>query len=148
MRKKVILIIALAVLVILGTVFAVLNIRTAGELSRWQKIEIEYWYKRQFEVELGLWADEIGVWYEGRTRYYGTENGYIILFKLENVLLGNETGQTIAGYRFKNGNGRILNFYAYKDGKFIELEDAYEQGLISKDMIKTIWEKYCEIDKF
>lgn len=147
MRKKVILIVTLAVLVAFGAIFAVLNIHAPGKLSTWKKMEIEYHFQKQFEREMGPWADEIESPYEAFTRYYGSENGYIILYKLENVVWGTGYLQKIANYRFVNGSGRHFRFFAYKNGKFMDLNDAYEAGLISQDMIKSIWEKYTILDR-
>ena len=131
MKKKVLLIIALAVVVTLGAVFAVLNIHAPGELSIWQKKEIEYhWAKTQKHTFRG-WDDEgitLGM------RYYGSENGYIILLAFPDGSLGTLVTKVIANQKFEFKYGGFMLF-AYKNGVFHDLSDAYDQGLVSKAAI-------------
>lgn len=129
MKKKVILSVVLAVVVALSTVFAVLNIHVPGELSIWQKKEIEhYWGKNRNEAFLG-WYDD--VWYG--MKYYTSENGFLILFAIPEFYHIFGEIKTIAEYNFEWSHGFYL--FAFKDGVFYNLEDAYLQGFISENAI-------------
>ena len=80
-----------------------------------------------------LYTDDL--WYSkshGGLRYYGSDNGYDILF--QNGMTMAEEIQAIAGQAFGHVNGFIL--YAHKDGELIPLKDAYNTGLVSKEAIK------------
>jgi len=143
MRKKVMLIVVLAVLVVLGAVFAVLNIHAPGKLSIWQKKEIEYhWTKTQGHIFRG-WNDEgitLGM------RYYGSENGYTILLAFPDGSLGIPHKKVIADQAFEFEFGGFMLF-AYKNGIFYDLNEAYMQGFVSKATIieaKILHDKYQE----
>ncbi len=83
---------------------------------------------------------ELPQWYidlQGRPaagiRYYGTYNGFDILFK--GTAVGADTTKTIGGVSFTYSNSFVL--YAYADGVFYELEEAYADGLISQESLKA-----------
>lgn len=65
-------------------------------------------------------------------RYLCAENGYHIIFiEYDNGL--KSTTQKIAGTRFRHST--YFRLYVYKDGEFIDLEEAYNKGLVSKEII-------------
>lgn len=67
--------------------------------------------------------------------YYGTDNGYhIVMFNLRGGGLCDMRIERIAGYTF-DGMNSSCKLMAYKDGEFVDLLTAYEDGLISKEAI-------------
>lgn len=71
------------------------------------------------------------------SRYYGTYSGFDIVF--EPTMLTVVTTQVIGGMRFTYGSSFVL--YAHKDGRFHELGDICERGLITAEEIAQI----CEV---
>lgn len=85
------------------------------------------------------WQDPL----EYGMRYYGTFGGYHIVLAPIHSATGMPQTRVIDGYRFSWTDS--FHIYAYKDGKVMKLEDAYELGLISKsqlDMIYQCFEQY------
>lgn len=81
-------------------------------------------------------------WDEGNkfgSRYYGTYNGYIILFHKD--VAADPEDIRIADYTFTYAIP--FNLFAYKDRQFHSLKDIYQQGLVSEEAIKSIWEAHC-----
>lgn len=77
------------------------------------------------------------------TNSYGTYNGYLIGFRLENLSNDMEYETiSIAGSEFKVDAVDAFGFYAYKDKKYVPLEDAYEAGLVSAKAIASVAEKH------
>lgn len=71
--------------------------------------------------------------------YYGTINGYIVIFGSFSQL--DSTGLLkVADYRFEF----LFPFhlYVYKDGEVLELQESYKQGLLTKKQIGKIHEKH------
>lgn len=68
--------------------------------------------------------------------YYGTHGDYIAIF--EHGVLCMEQTRTIAGVEISYGHPFYI--YLYKDGRFIEIEDAYNDGLVHKETIEAIAE--------
>ena len=67
-------------------------------------------------------------------RYYGTENGYhIIFFHSGYDNIASAWTREVAGYSFDGGGNAQL--VAYRKGEFIDLREAYEKGIISKEAI-------------
>ena len=108
-----------------------------GTLSQWMKDEIKSAYEKRDGASWGKWQDE---GYLRGPRYYGTYNGYVIIFRwgaaqsLWSIKIGKRT--------FKGGIE--FRLFAYKDGEFHLLEDVYEQGLIGDDAIEEIWNTHRE----
>ncbi len=73
---------------------------------------------------------------------YGMVNGYAVYFVGSNF---DEYRRLIVAdkYSFSYSNYFLINLY--KDGETIWLEDAYEQGLISEDDVRIIWERFWEV---
>lgn len=65
-------------------------------------------------------------------RYYGTYNGYDILF--ERTQLTCVTTKEIGGISFTCPQSFVL--YAYSDGVFYDLEEAFDKGLISQENLQ------------
>ena len=96
------------------------------KLSEEKKAEIEdAWYSRY----KWTWHDEGGL-----CRYYGTYEGYDIIFNQMGALQPDVLGtQKIAGIEFFSGNP--FNFYGYRNGKLYEVHELYEQGKLGADSI-------------
>ena len=95
------------------------------------------------EIESAWWQAMGGewVWYDEERdggRYYGSENGYIFLFK-GSVFTAKEHLK-IADYDFIFGN--LFNIYAYKDGTFHKLQDVYRNGDVTESAIRAVWEAH------
>lgn len=64
-------------------------------------------------------------------RIYGKDNGYYIFFiSVHQIPMRYEDTAVIDGIAFYNP--KAFSLYAYKDGEFTDIKDAYEQGLISR----------------
>ena len=68
----------------------------------------------------------------GLLRYYGHFDGFGIVFQETNLQA--LSGITIAGRKFSHNTSFVL--YAFANGSFIPLEEAYENNLISA---KSVW---------
>ena len=76
-------------------------------------------------------------------RYYGTYNGYIVLFDSGPLCVMSE--ERIGKKVFYHGSN--FNIYAYKDREFLLLKDIYEQGLISASELATIAQIHMEFQE-
>ena len=103
------------------------------ELTSRQKAAITQAYKKQFGVAI-----------HSQWRYYGTENGYAFIF-VEGVLTA-QSKIEIGPRVFRHGSSFAL--FAYKDGTFIELKNAYEQGLVSLDAITSACQIHREYEGY
>ena len=77
---------------------------------------------------------------EGRfvQRCYGTVNGCTV-FLIMRALLAPET-KTIAGYEFFYSS--CFGLYCYKDGVLCSLQEAYDNGLLTKDDVGVLAERH------
>ena len=97
-----------------------------GTLSDWMKVEIGQAYEKQFNGAEGIEHSK-------DMRYYGNENGYILLYSrgalpsVHRVQIGSKS--------FKSGYSFTL--FAYKDGVLYDLKDVYEDGLISLEAVEN-----------
>ncbi len=69
----------------------------------------------------------------GYCRIYGSDNGYIIFYFDGGMRIFDGGPVVIDGISI--GDRDTPEIYAYKNGEFIDLAEAYEQGLISKDAL-------------
>lgn len=97
----------------------------------------EIYMQQRFEVMDAVFEEETTKRYKSDFRYLCAENGYHIIF-IEYDLVELDDGllpvtQKIAGSRFRHS--AHFKLYAYKDGAFVELEEAYNKGLVSKEII-------------
>jgi hypothetical protein len=87
------------------------------------------------------WGD-MGEWYDvndpattyNHWRYYGEYEGYDILFQAtpaETIEIKTIAGQNLV-------HGCYFHIYAYRNGHFIKLEDAYAKGKLSAESICDI----------
>ena len=77
------------------------------------------------------------------THYFVTYNGYHIV-----ALMGMTQAhhfETVAGYTFRYSIG--FGLYAYKNGEFIYLDEAYEKGLVSKKAIAEAHRVHVEQER-
>ena len=80
-------------------------------------------------------------------RIYGEENGYFLFFFTGGMRMATVVTENIGGVEFYNP--MPFSLYAYKDGVFINIEYAYEQGLISKEALLKAQEYHnqCLVEK-
>ncbi len=81
-------------------------------------------------VELYMRFDEALVGY-----YYGEASQFVTAAPAITV-------ETVAGYKFIYGN--TLTMSVYTDSKRYSMEQAYDQGLLTKEEIGQIWTKHAE----
>ena len=99
-------------------------------------------------LDMGTWA--YGLYFESiygdesinYQWYYGTINGYIIIFG-EPADVCVSSRMTVADCVFEYGTP--FKIYAYRDGEVWTLREAYEEGLLTKDHIKLLEERHVEI---
>ena len=130
------------VIILLLAAFASCGDNKRPTLSERKKEAInEAWMKKADETL--SWSDiDAGV-YSG-ARYYGTFNGFDIIL-IEYVSVVDSGGHmVVAKYVFRHNTS--FNLYAYKDGVFYTLNEAYENTLLTRKQIKKIydihWNKY------
>ena len=95
------------------------------------------------EVTAALWKHQYlpegtGI---GAFRYYGTDNGYHIVFFTPPAVLGEKT-IVVADSSFYYHETFYL--IAYKNGKVIDLATANAQGIVSKEAIAKAAELHAE----
>ena len=78
-------------------------------------------------------------------RFCGRENGYLIFFVQLRGASHIHTTKEIAGSSFESPY--TFSMYAYKDDVFTELEQAYSEGLISKEAIAEAAKSHAEYEK-
>lgn len=96
--------------------------------------------KKEAEIRKA-WGD-MGPWYDfndpattmSEWRYYGEFEGYDVLFQA--TMLDMIEVKTIAWQNFAHGSSFVL--YAYRNGSFTKLEDAYAKGMLSAESICDI----------
>lgn len=107
-------------------------------------------YNERKQISNDLFGVSNSRWYYGSKNYdtlrcYGRENGYILVF----VGIGDEFDYEyiadIDGIAF--ANPRHFSLYAYKDGKVIDIADAYQQGLISREALLKAKEYHDQCQK-
>lgn len=121
------------VLVACGGVYIYPGLPLTGD----KKAEVEDAFYKTFNYSLH-WYEGDAYYYYVSDRHYGTFNGYTVLFVasgggsdvLSNVKLG----------KYSILFGAPFRLLAYKDGKFTNLKDAYEQGVFTDEQIKMIYE--------
>ena len=79
------------------------------------------------------------------SRYYLEDNGYHIIQCRAGVGITAIGDYYAAGICFPGA--WAVPFQAYKDGEFIDLNEAYEAGLVSKEAIEKAAEIYAEYKK-
>ena len=78
-----------------------------------------------------------------KINYYGTHNGYVAFFMLgENTVV---TIVEIAGTTFEYGYDWTI--YLWKDDRFHEMVEAYEQGLLTAENIRAIGQIHAKFRK-
>ena len=80
---------------------------------------------------------------DGKSSYFGTINNCVILLPtgkdfLHGMVMHHQF--EIAGHTFESN--KPYDLFAYRDGEICKLEEAYEQGWLTKDHIGKICEKY------
>jgi hypothetical protein len=104
--------------------FGIVNQQNGLELETYIRIQKDY-YDEAMSMKVYWEPEQICL------QYLGTYNGYIILITRIGSLTMN--GELIVGdvhFSWRAGNDRI---FAWKEGKLFELQDLYEQELITRD---------------
>ena len=78
-------------------------------------------------------------------RYYGTYNGYIVLFSEES---GWDNRLTIGQDAVELTHGTPFMVYAYKSGVFYTISEAYADGFLSDDDIEQIAVRHDQFERF
>ena len=112
---------------------------TMPETEVMQDIE-KAWKKRTGE-ELEWYTDNLWV----GMRYYGSYDGYEILFYPTESVTDMFAELTVGGCSFWHSD--TFEIYAYRDGKFRTLLDAYDSGDISGDSVAAIYEIHKPFEK-
>lgn len=99
-------------------------------LSAKMKDEVETAYERTYEEEINLLAAEESGFFG--TRYYGTYNGAVVF--VPRVEAESMSRIEIEGEVFEWYDGRTV----YKDGRFLKMEEACAQGILTLNDIKKI----------
>ena len=103
--------------------------------------EIEQAWLRENKHGLQWYLTDDGEVIPDGVRYYGTYNGYSILFVEGNLTQISST--TIASRVFRWGTGAVM-LYAFKDGQLQELQTVYDCGLLTDEDIGVIWQRHRE----
>lgn len=103
------------------------------------------WYAKMGR-NLGTWygkPDESGRYGHYQVRCYGVWNDYAVLFRIPDGYIEVLYTEEIGGHTFKYNHP--IDLFAYKDGEFYDLADAYELGLLSYEDIAEIaaQHRYC-----
>ena len=123
------------VLILLISALSACGDQNSKTLSEKKKQEINAaWMEK--ENEKLVWCDLDEVQYYG-VRYYGDFNGYTIIFKYYTSTLTSDGLRVIAGYEFRHP--QQFQIYAYKDGEFHTLGDAYQNGWLTDGQIEEIY---------
>ena len=77
--------------------------------------------------------------------YYGTDNGYDILFYAGGLRMEIPDSHTVGSCTFSFATG--FELYAHKDGQLTDLDAALEQGLISQQAVQEALNKHKSITK-
>ena len=98
-------------------------------LSDAEKYLIETAWKERFEEEM-VWFDKDAeeLDYEA-VRYYGYFSGYLVFFDHIGWNIEYECAINILNLTF--AHDEMFEIYAYKDGKFYEIQTAYESGKLT-----------------
>lgn len=95
-----------------------------------QQIE-DSWYK--ISPENLVWADQ-NDFYHG-VRYYGTYKGWSVLFSDGGIQLAAISSIPVGHEVF--GHSSSFQLYAFKNGSFLTLTEAYEKGYINSEAISA-----------
>ena len=141
MKKALIIVTAVVLLAVLAVVVTVVFMgRDTGKDIVNSPAPISLQLRDQLDADFsGCFQDTYAPnWYSedniyGYCKIYGSENGYYLFFFTGGMRPAVEVTVNIGGVEFYNP--MPFNFYAYKDGNFIEIEDAFEQGLISSETL-------------
>ena len=100
-------------------------LRTAAEIGA-----LEEQVADELDYQAPLQEEMVFTWFH----YYGTENGYhIIFYRSAYDNFCTSWTREVAGYSFDGGGNAQL--VAYRKGEFIDLKEAYEKGIISQKAI-------------
>ena len=112
-------------------------------MTKRQKAKIEEALNKEFRCAIE-WHDKKNY---GNVRYYGGFGEYAVIFI--DTLSGPSVPYTlkIGRWSFYHPPG-IFHLLMYKDGTFIHLKDAYEQGIVDDDMIAIVKERHLNAENW
>lgn len=106
---------------------------TTGETVLWKQEIEEAWYAAH-NAELGPWYTAADGEVDDGVRHYGTYDGYDVIYlpTFDDAITQKQIGNVV----FKNNY--TFELYAYRDGLFYDLKQAYEEGLLNDVMLQQI----------
>lgn len=125
-------IIVIAVFLLFGLTMGLINsqiIYSPAPISRAKRDQLDADFAKVFTEYVPDWCTEDNIY--GDCRILGEENGYIFFFYWGGMRPQAIETKAIGGVEFSHM--MYFSFYVYKDGEFISVEKAYEQGLISRE---------------
>lgn len=108
--------------------------------------------KMKHQIEQTLAKEDcpiVGDWYSEENndgvRYYGTYNGYDILFGHGELSLTAFYAVSAAGIAFRNPHS--FQLLAHKDGQLYSLQSLYELGMLTREDIEKMHDIHVEYQK-
>ena len=134
MKIRILSIILLLVLLLTACQSGGYSYNGLPSISLQLKEEINTALHEQYGKDIKSIRWEDNGYYNANIRYYGTYDGYSILFQ-EGALPAVES-KDIAGYVFEHY--MYFSLHAYADGVFIDLKEAYQEGLVDSSDIAVV----------
>lgn len=125
-------IIVIAVFVLFGLTMGLISsqiVYSPAPISLSKRNQLDADYAKINKEYVPDWCTEDNIY--GDCRILGEENGYIFFFYWGGMRPQALETKVIGGVEFSHM--MYFSFYVYKDGEFISVEKAYEQGLISRE---------------
>lgn len=106
---------------------------TTGETVLWQQ-EIEAAWYAAHNSELGPWYTTAGTGMGDGVRHYGTYDGYDVIYlpTFDAAMTQKQIGNAVFENRY------TFELYAYREGQFYDLQQAYEEGWLTDVMLQQI----------
>lgn len=123
-------IIVIAVFLLFGLTMGLISSRivySPAPISQAKRDQLDTDFAKVYTEYVPDWCTEDNIY--GNCRILGEDNGYIFFFYWGGMRPQAFETKVIGGVEFSHR--MYFDFLVYKDGKFISVEKAYEQGLIS-----------------
>lgn len=111
-------------------------------LTEERKLQIEQALAKENSPIVGDWYSEEN---KNGVRYYGTYNGYDILFGYGELSLTAFSAVSAAGIAFVNPQS--FQLLAHKDGQLYSLQSLYELGMLTREDIEKMHDIHVEYQK-
>ena len=126
MKKKLLSI--CSVVLIFAVLFSACGSEMGG-LSQEEQAKMQEAYQKRFGIS------DVG-------EYYGTYNGCVVTFAQGEIMAVGECYREAAGYIFGYTSAFVIG--VYKDGTAYLMEEAYDEGLLTAENIKEIYERHIK----